>query len=527
MAFLNRGNIIAGTLLLSASSIFVRMIGFFFRIYLSNTIGAQGMGLYTLIMSLYSLGVNMAVSGVSLAVSRLVAEELARGSHANARRILRRALTLSGGFGLAVFAAIFFFAEPIALYVLKDIRCAFSLRLLAPGMPFISISACFRGYFIAKRSMMNPATSQVLEQIFKMGLTIVLLGLWLPKGLEYACAAVILGITLGEVLCFGYTLLGFFIENKRGRIRQRANLTGVTSKILAIIIPISLTANIRSALRLWEDILILSGLKLFMGMDAAATETYGRVKGMVMPLLIFPLSLLSSFVVTLTPEISRIGVKNEQARLEGVISRILQITCIIGIFIVSVFMTFSYELGVVIYKDENVGPMLRQMAFLCPFMCIEMVVVSILHGLGQQNAAMRYSLYDCALRLSMVYVLIPKFGVNGFVAMVIASNLFTSALNLKRLLKITKIKLRLNDWFLKPVLAAAAASQAVKALCNLWLFESLSLKQGLFLGLGIIAVVYVAVLFSVGSIDKGNVKWAWAKLRMSSKTSSGKPESAY
>lgn len=517
-------NVVAGTLLLSASSIFVRMVGFFFRIYLSNTIGAQGMGLYTLIMSLYALGTTIATSGVSLAVSKLVAAELALGNRPGARLVLRRALTLSLGFGLFVFVSMFFFAEPIALYILKDARCAFSLRLLAPGMPFLAVSACFRGYFIAGRSMTNPAASQVLEQLFKMGFIIILLGYWLPKGIEYACAAVVLGITFGELVCFAYTVLGFALEHKTGYKMQEPAAKGVTRKILEIIVPVSFTSYIRSGLRLLEDVLILAGLKVFMGMDDAATGAYGRVKGMVMPLLIFPLSLLSSFVVTLTPEISRLGAGDSHARLENVISRILQVTCIIGIFIVGVFMTFSYELGVVIYHDEAVGTMLKQMAFLCPFMCVEMVVVSILYGLGEQNAAMRYSLCDCVLRVSMVYFLIPKFGVNGFVAMIVASNLFTSALNFKRLLRITKIKLKINDWFIKPVLAAAAAGQAVKAVCNFWIFDALSLKQGLFLGLAVIAVVYAVVLFSVGSITKNDVKWISSKLKLPSKSPKPRPE---
>lgn len=527
MSFFNRNNVIAGTLLLSASSIFVRMVGFFFRIYLSNTIGAQGMGLYTLIMSLYSLGTSVATSGVSLAVSKLVAEELARGSHANARRVLRRGLTLSLGFGLIVFVGIFFFAEPISLHILKDARCAFPLRLLAPGMPFLAISACFRGYFIAGRSMVNPATGQILEQLFKMTFIITLLRYWLPRGIEYGCAAVILGITAGELICFVYTMLGVALERKRGYIKQKADITGVTGKILKIIIPVSFTSNVRSALRLLEDVLILAGLKAFMGADNAATGMYGRVKGMAMPLLIFPLSLLSSFVVTLTPEISRLGAQNGNSRLEGVVSRILQITCIIGIFIVGIFMTFSYEIGVVIYHDDTVGAMLRQMAFLCPFMCVEMVVVSILYGLGQQSAAMRYSLYDCVLRVAMVYFLIPRFGVNGFVAMVVASNLFTSGLNFKRLLKITKIKLNINDWFIKPALAAAAAGQTVKAVCNLWLFDALSLRQGLLLGLVVIAAVYIAVLFSIGSISKNDLKWIASKLKIPAKAPKSQPETAY
>ncbi|MCL2034000.1 MAG: oligosaccharide flippase family protein [Oscillospiraceae bacterium] len=520
-------SVVAGTVLLSASSIFVRMMGFLFRIYLSNKIGAEGMGLYTLIMSLYALGATVSLSGVSMAVSKLAAEELACGRRENARHILKRALYLSLFFSLFVCAVMLLFARPISLYILKDPRCEVPLMLLAPGMPLLSLSACFRGYFIASRHVGNPAAAQVLEQVFKMGFIILLLAYWLPKGIAHACAAVVLGITFGELICFIYTVSGYLIEKKRPFPNQEVTIRGATAKILRIIIPVSISSSTRSALRLLEDVLILSGFRRYIGAGSGATEVYGLLKGMVMPLLIFPLSLLSAFVVTLTPEISRLGASNDSARLERVISRILQITCIVGIFIVVIFMSFSFEIGVIAYNDESAGRMLKQMAFLCPFMCVEMVVVSILYGLGEQSACMRYSIADCLLRIAMVAVLIPSNGVNGFIWMIVASNLFTSALHLNKLLDITKINLKINDWIVKPVIAALCAGQAVRAAYNFYLFDSLSLWQGLILGLIILTAVYVLALFSTGCISRGDFAWIKPFSRLPVKIQKNSLEIAY
>ena len=513
---MKKENVIMGTLILSASSIFVRMIGFVFRIYLSNTLGAEGIGLYSLIMSLYALCATVATSGICTAVSKLVAEQLAWGNRANGKRILRRAVTLSLSISVVVGLVVFLFSDFIAGTLLKDMRTALSLRLLAPGMPFLSVSSSIRGYFLAERKMGNPATGQILEQFCKMAFIMGLLGVFLPRGLEYGCAVVVLGITLGEAVCFAYSLGGFLLYRKQAAT-GRASITGVVGSILKIAAPISLSSYIRSALRLAEDVLILSGLKLFSGQDDVATGLYGMLKGMVMPLLTFPLSMLSAFVVTLTPEISRLGAQDNPQRMERTISMILRYTSIIGIFIVCLFMTFSYELGIVIYKDERVGDMLRLMSFLCPFMCIEMVVVGILQGLGEQVSSLRYSVSDCVLRIILVYLLIPMQGVNGFVIMVVASNLFTSLLNLRRLLKITKLHFRLNDWLLKPGLAAVAAGQGVRALCNYWLFPQLSMWQGLAIGLIAMVAIYLAVLLSIGSVRPGDLSWITNRIKFSSK----------
>lgn len=521
---MKKESIIFGTLILSASSIFVRMIGFFFRVYLSNTMGAEGMGLYSLIMSVYGLGVTVATSGLCEAVSKLAAEQLALGSRANARQILRRAMTLTVGVSLAVSAVLLLCADPIAARLLGDERTALSLRLMAPGMPFLAASACFRGYFIAERHMGNPASGHVFEQLFKMGFILLLMPSVLPLGLEYGCALVVLGMTVGEIACLLYTLLGYRMEQKR-QPRGMHTLRGTTRAVLGIAVPISAGSYIRSALRLVEDVLIMRGFRLFTGQADIATGTYGVLKGMVMPLLVFPLSLLSAFVTTLTPEISRLGVRDDPRRLSRAIDMVLRFTCLIGIFIVGVLMTFSVELGTVIYNDPQVGDMLKVMAFLVPFMCVEMVVVGILQGLGEQVSSLRYNVGDCILRIALVYALIPVYGTTGFIVMVVVSNLFTSLLNLRRLVKITRMRLRWREWVFQPVLAALAAGQGCKALMQYILLDTLPMWLGLCIGLVLMTGLYVLTLLGIGALRKGDFAWMMQRVRGGTSTPKAAPNS--
>ncbi len=515
---MKKENIVLGTLLLSASSIFVRMIGFVFKVWLSNTMGPEGTGVYSLIMSLYMVCATLATSGISGGVAKLAAKEFATGQVANAKRILSRALMLSLTLSCVVGVLLFVYARQIGVYMLKDVRTVLSLQVLAPSLPFMSVAGCLRGYFIARRKMLNPALSQVVEQLLKMAFIIWIIGKFLPLGIEYGCAVVIAGITLGEVVCFLISWGGYLWEKRQSRPGAKANIRGVTRSLLGFALPVSAGSYVRSGLRLIEDVLILSGLKSFTGRQDVATGTYGILKGMVMPLLIFPLSLLSAFVVTLTPEISRMSGSGDVKKLERTISKVLQFTFIVAIFIVGVLMSFSYQLGMAIYHSEEVGQMLKMLSWLCPFMCVEMVVVSILQGLGEQVSSLRYNVSDCILRVIMVYFLVPKWGVAGFLIMVVISNLYTSVLNLYRLLKITKLPLRLNDWVFKPTLAAAAATQLVQAVCNLYLFQRLPIWLGLCVGIGGIAVVYTLVLFSVGSLAPDDFQWLTRRLRFSQKS---------
>ncbi|MDR2933112.1 MAG: oligosaccharide flippase family protein, partial [Oscillospiraceae bacterium] len=148
---MKQNNMVTGALILSAAAIFVRIIGFVFRIYLSNAMGAEGMGVYMLIISMYNFCVTLATSGMSVAVSTLTAEQLSLGKPANAKRVVRRAVTMAVIISSVVCGGVIIFANPIGTYILKDARTIVSLRILAVGIPFLAVSACLRGYFVASR----------------------------------------------------------------------------------------------------------------------------------------------------------------------------------------------------------------------------------------------------------------------------------------------------------------------------------------------------------------------------------------
>ncbi|MDL2232786.1 polysaccharide biosynthesis C-terminal domain-containing protein [Ruminococcaceae bacterium OttesenSCG-928-L11] len=511
-------SMVTGALILSASALFVRMIGFVFRIYLSNAMGAEGMGVHMLIMSMYNVCVTLATSGMATAMSRLAAEQLSLGSRANARRILKRACVLALLISCTVSVAVIALAEPIGTVILKDGRTVMALRILGLGLPFLSVSACLRGYFVSSRKAGNPAAGQVIEQLVKMAFIMGLIGKYLPMGIEYGCVIVVLGMTIGEIACFLFSFWGILRERKYGARGERATVTGVNSMILAIIVPLSVTAYVRSFLRLAEDVLIMSGFKAFYGQDGMATGTYGMVKGMVMPLLTFPLMLLSSFVITLTPEISRMNAAGNTRRLEATISRILEYTFIAGVLIVAVFMTFPYEIGTAVYKNAEVGEMLRRLSFLCPFMCVEMVAVGILNGLGQQVSTMKYAIADSLVRIAVIYFLIPQQGITGFVVMVVISNLLTSLLNFRRLMHIASVRLRLRSWVLRPALAAGASSQIVKVFTNYFPMSDVPLWGRLAVGIGLVCALYCVALFALGSFRLRDFQWIWSRLKTSSKT---------
>ena len=197
---MKKENLIYSTLILTIASIITRIIGMVFRVYLSNQIGAVGMGLYQMIISVYSFASTFACSGIVVAVSSLVSAHLARHEGKCAKYILHFCVTLSVVLGITAGAVLYFCSDIISSVLLKDMNAAFSLKILAPSMVFMSLSSCYRGYFLAISKVSKPAIAMIVEQLVRMFVITSFMGIWLSKGIKYSCAAAVIGMTIGDLL---------------------------------------------------------------------------------------------------------------------------------------------------------------------------------------------------------------------------------------------------------------------------------------------------------------------------------------
>ena len=85
---LSRKGVAYGALILTFANIITRILGFIYRIYMSNAIGPEGMGLYQLITPVYMLSWAVSSAAFATTVSNLTARESANQNHGNIKRIL-------------------------------------------------------------------------------------------------------------------------------------------------------------------------------------------------------------------------------------------------------------------------------------------------------------------------------------------------------------------------------------------------------------------------------------------------------
>lgn len=500
---LKRRKLIINALILTFTTVTLGFVNTSFRVYLSNKIGAEGMGLYQLIMSIHIMTSTLAISGIRVTTTRLIAEELGRGNMNNIKNIMKKAFIYSLFFSTLTSLLLYNGAEYIALSWIQDPRAIRPLKILSCSLPFVGMGACFHGYFYGMRKVIKSISTDIIEVSTLMIIIASFLGIYLPKGLDYTCALISVGITLAlsasAVVCY---ILYIFDKRHLKKYGYNRNADCSLWGISKIAFPIACSAYIQTGLKTVEDILIPDALRKFGSSTSMSLSIFGMIKGMVLPILYFPSIFLASFSTLIIPEISEAKALNQTKRVNNIIAKVFKFTLLIAIFASGLFMIFSTELGLHIYNDLEVGFMMRILAPLIPFMYLDRVVDGSLNALDQQMSTLRYNLIDMAVRIFLICFLIPKKGIVGFIIVLFTGTLLNSMLSINRLLKVTKLDFLLGDWVLKPALCVTISSYAIKLTFDMFNTTNMIVFQII-----LVVVFYLSLLFIIGCIKKKDIMW--------------------
>lgn len=453
-------------IILSVTSLFLRSIGVGFGAFVSRILGADGMGLFTLIMSVYGLAVTAAAAGINLASTRMCAEALGRGDISALNASLKKCLVYSVVCGSLACTLLFSGAEYVASVWLSDIRCAPSLRLLALSLPFIAASNVLHGYFTAMRKASKSAAVQIFEQLFKFFITAFALLYIVPDGIEYACMAIVGGGALAEIASFLMALILYLADRqkrKSGSVSKKDSKK-LTRELFGITLPVAGAALIRSALTTVEHILIPRGLEKNPLTANTAMAAYGVLCGMVIPVIMFPTALLYSFTGLLVPEFAQSDAEGDTPRLRSMVTRSLRLTLVFSVGCAYVMTVFSNELGMLIYANNEAGRFIGIMAPLIPVMYLDHAVDAMLKGLGEQLYCMKINIADAALCTFLVWFLCPRIGIYGYIVTLYAAELMNASLSIHKLYKTCPFEINIPKALINPIICAVGAFALLRIL---------------------------------------------------------------
>ena len=502
-----KNKLILGTLFLTITGFITRIIGFFYRIFLSNALGARLLGVYQLIFPVYGICFTLFASGIQTAISKQVAEREATGGIHGTRRILRAGSLLSFTSALLTSVLVFFGAPFLADTLLKEPECAKSLRILALAFPLCGITSCIHGYCFGLKKSFLPATSQLAEQSMRV-VFLYTVSVSIPVTCELAIAALVLGELASCLYCvIGNQLLhrkqkkaeelssaikenppGGQISNNRqsetGSTKTAShtnksketfpiNHSGqnivlpahtpkkeryVLKKLLLMSLPLTTNRLFINILHSFEAFLVPLTLRRFGLSRDEALSIFGILSGMTMSFLMFPGTLTNSLSVLLLPVVSESAARDNIRALSRSTAAAVKYSVLLGICAGFAFFFFGKELGITVFSEERAGIYLVNLSFLCPFLYVSTTFSSILNGLGKMNLTFLSSVLGLSLRVVLFATLIPRLGIYGYFVSLLISQFFLTLLELILVKKSIRFPFDAVNTLLKPSLILLATA---------------------------------------------------------------------
>ncbi len=486
---------IKNAFILTVTSLVLRFLGIIFKVWLAAEVGSEGIGLYHLVFSVYTFVSTFASGGITIAVTRLAANELAVGNKDGLFKMLRRSLIITLVISLVSFCAVLFGSDFIALHIINDSRSSLSLAALSFSLPFMGITAVLKGYFVARRKVAVNSAAVLLEQVVRIILCLYFVRRFAPFGVGSAVAGVLLGDTLAEISSCLFTAVAFKIDCKKADFGGSTPSFKSAKEIMRISTPITAGRYGTTLLRTIENVLVPKALTKAGGHFNRSLSLFGSLKGMALPVLFFPSSLIGAFSSLLVPEMSEALARHQPKVIRRNVERTLKITLILGLIFSGIFFFAGQRIGDLIYHDGDSGYLIRVLAPLVPLFYLDSISDGILKGLDQQNFAFRNAVIDSALRILLILLIVPRTGINGFLGIMYFSNLLTFSLNVGRLIKITGARFKIFTQILIPTAAAFGITASMNTLLNKISDDLLFVAA--YSGLSVILYVGFLVVFKI------------------------------
>ena len=373
--------LITGTLLLTLAGLFSRVIGFFYRIFLSQTIGAEAMGIYQLTIPIHILTISLTSSAIQTAISRFVAQAAVNSSVGTNDRHNQKENSASGklfslcrrrtnvlcsescylsaglilSMSLAFFCTIFLYqlSEPIATHFLEEPRCTPLLQIIAFTIPFGAVHACINGYFYGLKKTFVPATSQLLEQLVRVLSVWLFFQISLEKHNAISLNLVVWGMVAGEIAAMLFSIS--FLRQKK----SRGSRFHAVQQIFFMALPLSANRVLVNLLQSMEAVMLPGQLRLYGYSNAEALSVYGILTGMALPMVLFPSVLTNSVSVMLLPLIAEAQEKQEQRYIINAVKKTCFYSLLLGFGCTLMFLLFGKWMGEVLFSNTLAGTFIR------------------------------------------------------------------------------------------------------------------------------------------------------------------------
>ena len=482
------------TIALTITSFLMKTVAVWFNVYLTGIVGSVGIGVFQLILTVYAMSKTLAYGGMNLAATRLCIDDFDHFRHS-----MKRLLVCAGTLGAFAMFLLFTFSDKISSLWIMTEKASLSLRVLSFSLPFVSLSAALNGYMTAARKMSRYSLIQFAEQIVKIAFTVVFVSRFEYESSDIIIALVCLSITISEVASFSLALMAYIFDVMKRKARSDGH-PGFMKRMLRLAIPDAFGSYIRSALNTIEHLLIPRGIRSSGASTDKAFADYGVVQGMALPVLLYPSSILGVVSGLLVPEIAECKMKDNRVQVNYIINRVLQIAMLFSIITMGVMLGFSKELSLSIYKNTDAAYFIRLIAPLVPIMYLDMTTDGMLKGLDKQLDIMKINIIDSVLCVILVWILVPKMAVEGYIITIYAAEIINFLLSFYKLSKEANLTFQIIKNIIKPLFCISVSVLITKSI--IFVFD-----PGIVLTISASIFVCLILLIISGAVSKEDTYW--------------------
>ena len=399
-----------------------RLLGFIYRIFLSRNLGSEGMGLYSVALSVVGLIMTLTSSGIPITVSRIMTKHSAENRESLSFGTVTAGIILSLVLSIPV-VLLFYFFPSIFSFIFADDRCYVILKIILPGVIITSVYSVIRGYFWGKKFFLTYSLIEFLEELIMLVAGVLLIssassGISGIEGAGYA-------VTISYIFSFITAVILYFIRG--GKIKSPK---GELKPLISSAAPITAMRTATSMIN--TLIAIILPLRLVLGgmSQSLALSSYGELSGMSIPLIYIPSTLIGSIALVLVPELSDNYYRHSTITLKNNMEKGVKSSVFISSLIIPVFLCVGKEVGVMVYDNLNAGIYVQRACIIMLPMSITMISTSMLNSLNLEKKTLLYYSIGAVFLILCIYFLPKYIGVYSLIVGLFISYVITATCNL-------------------------------------------------------------------------------------------------
>lgn len=422
--------LIKNIFILLVSGVLTKIFGMISKILYTRIAGIKIISLYTLIVPTLMLIISITQFSFPISISKLSAE----GKYKD-KKLLSNAYFIGIIINIISFITIILLSKTVA-NLLHNKSLYIPILSISFIIFFTTTSSIQRGFLHGKEDMLPTAASNVIEEIVKILLIIIVFPIVVLKGSIISVTFLILFNIIIELVSI--SIMSNVIERKylkQDKSKYSIDKT-IIKDILKISVPTTMTRLI-SGIGFFLEPIILTNILLKTGYNLNyITLEYGIINSYVIPLLSLPTFFSSIIASALLPNLTKIYKDKKINNFNNKLFKLMSLSLVIGLICLIFILAFPKQILNIIYS-VNLG--INYIYLIGPFFLIiymQPALAAAMQAMDKTDKLFKISVISIITKYIVLTITgLLGFGINCLIFSMITGIIITTLLVLITVLK--------------------------------------------------------------------------------------------